>query len=337
MSNTPSEVESQIKEKLDFLFSDENLKNDTFLHEKISSSVDGYVDINTILNLKEVKEKNWTKEDIIKIIKSGDINVELDSTNEKIRRKNNLKLPELTFLSKKRNLEKSEEILNESEDCGTIVLKISCGEQPSFSDKIIFDTFKKLNPELIIEYQLFNNISGYFVIKLKKEQKYENLNIYKNNKLKIEDKEFIIEKITGDELNNFWKEHVNEYENYINHENQIKNGVSQPRKKIQLIFGGKRYCNVGLIKEAIKIVLSRYKVNDKLSKPDQAFILDLFKYHDEYDERIKDLDYVMVGSNERFRYLKNFYIVDKNQNRRNCSPKKCIDNLIERMNREANL
>ena len=67
---------------------------------------------------------------------------------------------------------------------------------------------------------------------------------------------------------------------------------------------------------------------------DKDFILDLLKYHHNYDEKAKDMDYIVVAPNEQHKYSRCFYIVDKNGHKIDFSSKKCIENIIEKINKE---
>ena len=62
---------------------------------------------------------------------------------------------------------------------------------------------------------------------------------------------------------------------------------------------------------------------------DKAFILDLLKYHHKYEEITRNLDFITVDINERFKFLKSFYIVDKNNNRIKFSSKSCVQNIAK--------
>ena len=96
-----NEKKIAIKEQIEYYLSDENLKQDSFFHDKISENSNGYLDLDYLLKCNKIKKAGWTKEELIEGIKLSDI-VELDNTNNKVRRKGNKPLPELVLLSKKR-------------------------------------------------------------------------------------------------------------------------------------------------------------------------------------------------------------------------------------------
>ena len=98
----------KIKEQIEYYLSDENLKRDSFFHEKISEDSDGYIDLDFLLKCNKIKKAGWTKEEIKEAIKLSD-KIELDKTENKVRRKGNKPLPDLSLLSNKRNKEDEKE------------------------------------------------------------------------------------------------------------------------------------------------------------------------------------------------------------------------------------
>ena len=101
-----------------------------------------------------------------------------------------------------------------------------------------------------------------------------------------------------------------------------------------VVLGKKEYSNIDLVKSQTKKMLNKYKDNEKLEGEDKDFILDLLKYHHNYDEKVKDMDYIVAAPNEIHKYSRCFYIVDKNNNKKDFSSKKCIENIIEKLNKE---
>ena len=107
-NNLSDETKLEIKTQIEYYLGDENLKKDSFFHGLISSDANGYLNLDYILKCNKIKKKGWTKDDIIKGIELSTF-VELDKTEQKVRRKDNLKLPELTLLNKKRKKEDKKE------------------------------------------------------------------------------------------------------------------------------------------------------------------------------------------------------------------------------------
>ena len=342
----------EIKEQIEYYLSDANLEKDYFFHDIISSNQDGYLDLKYILKCNKIKNKGWTKEDLKKgIILSNSI--ELDKTGEKVRRKDNLELPELLFLEKKRkkpNKPKKEEQKTskkgENDDKSDkkekkerkdpLILKITCKEKSSSSWKQIFEEFKKLNKELDVIYGRFKETEGHIGVILKNNQKVETATI--TNKFKLDNIEFTVEKCENEDLINFWKEHGSHYEYCVGLRERHEKTKEEKSKKKKKYFekpvklGKKEFKDIDAVKSQTKKILKNYNDNVKLEGEDKEFVLDLLKYHHNYDEKTKDMDYIIVAPNNDHKYSRCFYIVDKNKNKIDFSSKKCIENLLEKVN-----
>ena len=341
----------EIKNQIEYYLSDANLEKDYFFHEKISSSSEGYLPLQLLLKCNKIKNKGWTKEDLKKGIQLSK-EIELDETGEKVRRKYNSELPELLLLAKKRKNEKGKrgskkedkkEEEEKEEEEKTIdknekgILKITCKEKTESPWKKIHEEFTKVNPDLNVEYGRFKEKEGNIGILLKKDQKFEDVKFV--DKFKVDEIEFKVEKCEGGDLINFWKEHGSHYEYCLKkREKHNKNKESRQKNKKYLSkpvrLGKKEYNNIDLVKAQTKKILNKYKDNVKLEGEDKDFILDLLKYHHNYDEKVKDMDYIVAAPNEMHKYSRCFYIIDKNNNKKDFSSKKCIENIIEKINKE---
>ena len=361
--NISEEIKNEIKTQVEYYLSDENLKKDAFFHGLISSDANGYLDLEFILKCNKIKKKGWTKDDLIKGIEISNL-VELDGSKKKVRRKNNLKLPELTLLNQKRKKEeknneekkeedkkdspkktkkeedkkdspkktKKEEAIKEFTKDDKTILKITSDEISSVNWKTIFAEFKKLNPDLNVDYGRFKDNQGHIGIILKEGQNFDNINLTKN--FEIEGKKFNVEKCEGESLDNFWKEHGSHYEYCVKQRekhNKTKERKNLKKKKYldeKISLGGKEYCNIDVVKNETKKILSKYKDGEKVDNDDKNFLLDLLTYHHNYKEKIKNMDYIIVDRNEKYKFSRCFFIVDKDGNKADFSTKKCIESII---------
>ena len=340
-SKLTKEVISEIKEQIEYYLSEENLEKDYFFNDKISLDPESYLDLKFLLKCNKIKKKGWTKEDLKKGIELSTI-LELDPKGEKVRRKDQ-KLPELLLLQKKRKKDskkeshkKEEEKEEEKEKKEPFILKLTCKEKSSASWKKIFDEFKSINPELDVEYGRFKDNEGHIGIILKDKQDLENLKWVK--KFKVDEIEFNAEKCEGEDLINFWKDHGSHYEYCMKlreKHNKAKEEKSKKNKKYftrPIKLGKKEFTNIDLVKSHTKKLLNKYKDDEKLEGEDKEFIVDLLKYHHNYKEKAKDMDYITVGENQEHKHSRCFFIVDKNKNKKDFSSKKCIENILEKLN-----
>ena len=350
--NLSDETKLEIKTQIEYYLGDENLKKDSFFHNLIISDANGYLDLDYIMKCKKIKEKGWTKDDIRKGIELSNF-VELDKTKEKVRRKNNLKLPELSLLNQKRKKENKIEDKNENEtkkkkkeeepkifdkSNKTILQIISEEDTSAILWKDIFTEFKKLNPDLNVDYGRFKDNKGHIGIILKEGQNLNNINLSK--KFEIEGKKFKVKICVGEDLDNFWKEHGSHYEYCINQREKHKKTIeykNQNKKKYldeKISLGGKKFGNIDLVKIETKNILNKYKDGEKIENEDKDFIMDLLKYHHNYEEKIKNMDYICVDRNEKFKYSRCFFVIDKNGNKTDFSSKKCIENITNKLNED---
>ena len=69
-----------------------------------------------------------------------------------------------------------------------------------------------------------------------------------------------------------------------------------------------------------------------MKEKQQKFILDLLKYHQHYEEKCKDLNYITVGKPENYDSSRCFIAVNKKNEKNDFSVQKCIDNLVKTIN-----
>ena len=92
--------DSEIRTQVEYYLSDKNLEKDAFFYGKIQEDKDGYIDLDLIMNCNKIKSQGISKEAIREAVKESSL-VEIDSTGDRIRRKDNKALPESKFKEKK--------------------------------------------------------------------------------------------------------------------------------------------------------------------------------------------------------------------------------------------
>ena len=317
---------NEIKNQLEYYLSDENLKKDSFFHQIISSEPDGYINIDYFLKCKKIQNKKWTKNELIEGIKESE-ELELDKNNEKVRRKNNKELPELILLSQKRKKENENKEKKEEEKLDKIILKIISNEDIKVKWQEIISNFKKENPNVNVNYCRFKNKIGYISILKTSNEEIS----YKDN-FKIKNVIFNIEKCEKDDLKKFYNVYGEHYENCTNKEKKEKKKIKKNKSYLEnsIILGGEKYNDLTLIKNHMKNILNEIKDNEKIIGKNKEFIEDILKYHHNYNEKIKDIDYITVGKYDNSNYNRCFFIIKKNGEKVDFSIKKCIDNLISK-------
>ena len=188
----------EIKEQMEYYMSDENLKRDSFFHQKISEDSNGYLDLDYLLKCNKCKKAGWAKEDLKEAIKISD-KLELDKSENKVRRKGNKSLPELVLLSQKRKKEEEEDENGDDEEekeekkefREAVILMFTCKEPNSSNWKDVCKAFKDENSELNIIYSRFKDTLGHIAAIPKDDDDDE---ITFKDKFKYNDVEFTVKK-----------------------------------------------------------------------------------------------------------------------------------------------
>ena len=102
--------------------------------------------------------------------------------------------------------------------------------------------------------------------------------------------------------------------------------------KTEVTLGDEKFSDVSLIKAKARKIITDTKDGEKLKEKQQKFILDLLKYHQHYEEKCKDLDYITVGKPENYDSSRCFIAVNKKNEKNDFSVQKCIDNLVKTIN-----
>ena len=338
-----------IKEQVEYYLSDENLKNDQFFHNKISEDINGYLDLDFLLKCNKIKVAGWTKDELVEGIKLSE-QIELDKDNKRVRRKDNKPLPELVLLPKKRQKPEKEE----EKEREPVILMFESEKESHSHWRDICQAFKDTNPDLNVIYSRFKDKLGHIAVVPDNDDELK----FKDT-FEFDDVEFKVKKCENDDLINFYKDHGQHYENCVEmnkrrnkkgkkeskskNKKKNKKGKKDEEKKPlienvtfkeEVILGGEKFADTGVIRTKARRIITDTKDGEKLKEKEQKFILDLLKYHHNYEEKSKDLDYITVGKPENYEESRCFIIVNKNNEKKDFSVQKCIDNLVTKINEE---
>ncbi|MCQ2817609.1 MAG: DUF3223 domain-containing protein [archaeon] len=338
MEKNPSLSEEElnnIKNQLEYYLSDDNLKRDEFFHKTISENPDGYLDLTLILKCNKIIKAKWTKENLIEGAKLSS-EIELDATCDKIRRKGNRELPELILLKKKRKNEEEDKDEEEKEvEEERVIIAISSKEEVETSWKKIEEKFKEENKALNVIYCRFKKKEGHIAIltKAKEEIKF-------TPSLEVEGHSFEFKLCEGDALIDFYKDHYNHLESCLKalektkKNKKDKNKSSKKEKNHQLKeplkLGGSTFNDISSIRNKVREILADTKDGVALKQKQQLIIMDILKYHHNYEEKVKDMDFITCGKSPEFPQSRCFFIQKKNGDKVDFSIKKCIDELVQK-------
>ncbi len=287
-------------------------------------------------NRKTIKTKlNENKENKNNLKKSNSSNSKLENSEKLTEIKSEKE--ELNLLNKKRKLSdfsKSEE--NEYKDfkkkitIDPIVFKITSNEEIKENEfwKLIKEEFSKKNSELKVNYCTFKNKKGFLTILYRCDEEDK---IKFNKELKVNDYILNIEKAEGDDLIDFWKYNESFYALVNNLKIEKKNNNSNYHNKEllkeKINLGSKEFNNILDIKKKAKNIILNTFDNQHINEDSLKFILDVLKFHPKYEEKIKDMDFISVGKNNKYVNTRCFVIVKKNGVIEDFSIQKCIEQI----------
>merc|ERR1712151_109853 len=320
MENKLNTLQTQIE----YYMSDKNLENDKFFNEKIREDLHGYVDIRFLALCNKIKALDVSEEEIKQAMKSSDI-LGVDSLGLRFRRKGNAPIPTLKLLNKKRKEEKEEE---DMEGVDPFIIEITTENEIPFKWQKIQEEFKANNPHLNVVYIRFKENNGHIGIYKKSAEE----EVKFTEELTIEDIKLNFKKCEGDSLINFWKDHGSHFEFCIgkNKNQKNKRQVDKNRLRTSVTLGDEVYAEVSKIRARTRNILMSTKDWERVDEDDKGFLNDLLKYHHNYEEKSKNLDYFTAATHTAHSFSRCFYIVsnDDNKTKSDVSMNKCIDRLV---------
>ena len=313
MENTEKENNlHKIKKQIEYYLSDDNLQHDEFFHNKISENKEGYLPLDLITSCKKVKDANWTLDEIISAINASEY-LELDSTSNFLRRKNNKQLPTLQLLNKKRKKENTSTSLNNNKE--PIILTIKSNKQTDTKWKDIQNKYKALNPTLQVIYCRFNETEGNIAViptisnKITAEGDIDFIKQFELN-----DIEYTITLTVGNELETFYDKHGSHLDMCVNREKNKKiNKKNQTKLTIPLTLGNTIYKDIGQIKHKVRTLLSTNPEFNRLNESDCSFINDLLEYHQDKATITTNTEYYTTGKLDPHNYSKAFFAIGKDK------------------------
>ena len=93
-TTNPEVTDASIKKQIEYYMSDANLSRDRFFREQIQTDKEGWIDVAHFLNCNKVKQMGLSSEQIVTACADSTA-VDVNEDKTKVRRHDNLALPEL--------------------------------------------------------------------------------------------------------------------------------------------------------------------------------------------------------------------------------------------------
>jgi len=93
--------------------------------------------------------------------------------------------------------------------------------------------------------------------------------------------------------------------------------------------------DINKVKSKSRAILNNMKDGEKLNDEDTDFMKEIIKFHDKYEDKLKNFAHFEVGNHPEFKKTRCFFVVKKDGSKEDFSVSKCIMNL-ETKSGEAN-
>lgn len=311
------ETRFSLIKQLEYYFSDENLKTDSFFQNIMRSDPENRLLVSYLLNCSKIKNLGITKEEeIIDALKGHEVILIEFNQEGKAMIKLNKNLPDLE--SKKKTKEKN--LINSKDlHAGGCILKIiNLPETASWSSvkDSIKEKLKELQPESqnLIRYvsQTTQDGTCYILLKPFKNDK----SLIENMELAFGEENISISLASQDEarkiINSVFPRHIQkEREKELNKQKMAF--MSMP-----IVVGGQTFASIEHLRRCIKEVLEQSEVNTVFEKESLTYkvLLSILEYHPKREKKTKGIDSICIrihenSTNKDDLCSKCFYIVRK--------------------------
>lgn len=330
-----------IQKQVEYYLSDQNLKQDEFFNNIIKGNESHSIPIESLLNCNKIKKLNATKDQIIDAITGSE---EIEVVGEGVKRKGDKPIP--AFEPKVTKKIKGEN--------GPIAVQQPADreESKSFEPKIFKITLSKASENLrwdVVQteiqnatgvkpgYTRLNDAEGHFAVDeniLTEELKNKILNAG----IKVGDVEVKLEECLDEDLKKFYANHGRHLDMCLERSGLKKKdkrfGKKDKKEKVEkkpddidFVFFNKRYTSLTPLKYIFKGILQKTDDDDVIGENDHKLLMELLKYHDSYDEKVKDIKHFTVGQHPLYKQTRCFFVVRNDGTREDFSSTKCVENI----------
>lgn len=316
--NGEEETRCLLIKQLEYYFSDENLRTDSFFQNTMRSDPKNRLFVSYLLKCSKIKNLGITKEEeIIDVLRGHEMIFVEFNEDGKAMIKLNKNLPDLE--PKKKTKEKNSSINCKDLHAGGCILKIvNLPETASWSSvkDSLKEKLKDLQPESqnLIRYVSQTTQDGTCFILLKP---------FKNDQIIIKDLELLIGEervpvslVNQEEarkiINSVFPKHIQkEREKELNKQKMAFTAMP-------IVVGGQTFASIEHLRRCIKEVLEQSEVNTIFEKDSLTYkvLLSILDYHPRREEKIKGIESICIRNHENSSIRddlcnKCFYIIRK--------------------------
>jgi hypothetical protein len=157
-------------------------------------------------------------------------------------------------------------------------------------------------------------------------------------KTKIGEHDYTFTETQGEDLKEFWQHQGGHYQfctapkkrlasKQMKKAQEAKREETQKRQKQAFTIAGVYYMDINKVKSKARAILNMVKDGEKLETEDEAFIKELLKFHQKYEQKLKDFSHFEVGLHPEYNKTRCFFVVRKDGAKEDFSVSKCILSL----------
>jgi len=330
---------SEIQKQVEYYLSDENLKRDEFFYNIIKESPNATVPVDTLLNCNKLKKLGATKENVVEALAKSDKLKIVDASG--VKRSSETDLPEFE--------PKPSKVIKHDKGATKVqAYTAPTGEAKQFEPKIFKITLSqagdikwdKIQSEIQkatdakIGYTRVNGTEGHFAVDLNKLDADLKAKIV-GTPVKIGEIDVKIEECLGDDLKKFYNDHGGHLDMCLERSGLKKKGKDRKgkaakeaaNKPIDFVFGNRRYNSLGPLKNIFKGIVMKTSDDEEITGADHDLLVELLKYHDNAEEKSKDLKHFTVGTHPLYKQTRCFFVVRNDGTKEDFSSTKCIENI----------
>jgi len=285
---TASPDAALVRKQVEYYLSDENLKFDQFFHEKISTTPEGWLELNLVLSCNKVKAMRATKEDVLAALKDSKIEVKDDGLS--IRRPANLALPAL----EKRPDKHQKKGAQHAHDGGVIAVIKAIPEEQSWMQ--IKSTLRGKLPDKV-QIWFVSEVSDKNTCIIASAPFENDVQFFEELELEVGGAKLKTEVAQGDSLQQCLKV----LPKHIKDKRDKESRKKQKERNRPIVVGGNRFVNVSALRSRVKEILNSRSDGEalKVGGGDYKLIKALLGFHPKGEEKSKGMVGIKVGKSGR--------------------------------------
>merc|ERR1719440_1612643 len=321
-----------IRKQIEYYFSDENLKNDVFFHEKISADPEGWLDMKLIQSCNKIKNFGVPDDVLLDALKESNLETKSGEGGLFIRRTTPPPALDEKLAASKR-VKPDDAQKKQTAHIGGVVIKFS--EIPEDMNWIpIKEAIKAKIPETArVMFATTVSEKGTSVMVLTPFD--GDLDLVDTMVIEVEGQKIKFAVVYGEEL----RECLKELPKHIvkRREAAAKTRTKAKQKPVQL--ANQKFANIATVKAKVKEIITARKDGQVLieGSPDTALVYAVFAHHPRADEKLKSVKGIKVDTSEhdadeKGKKSRCFHLMKEDGSTEDISVIKCLSELERKLN-----